>query len=114
MTVGLAEYVNPDLGGWAVFITLVVGLFTAVWRGWLVPRPTVDRLEKSWEQVCGSAAERLAESIEREREWRASWMTSEERGRVRDEQVADLLELARTTDALVRALPRAIRTGDAP
>lgn len=97
------------------FIALVSLLATAVWRGWLVPRTTVDRLEKSWEMVIASRAERLAESVEREKEWRTSWMISEERGRVRDAQVVDLLELAKTTDALVRALPRAIRTGeDAP
>ena len=106
--------IDPQVGGWATCVTVLVAIVTAVWRGWLVPRPTVDRLEKSWEQVCQSRAERLSESTEREKEWRAAWLAEQQKGSVRDQQVGDLLELARTTDALVRALPRAIQQGDAP
>lgn len=94
------------------FIGLVALLATAMWRGWLVPRPTVVQLLEAREVVIAAQSERLAESLEREREWRAAWMTSEERGRVRDAQTGDLLEMARTTDALVRALPRVLREGE--
>lgn len=71
--------VNPDAGGWAAFVTIVAALVTSVARGWLVPRTTVDKLVKANELVAAVQAERLAESIARENEWRAMGLAERQR-----------------------------------
>lgn len=70
-------------GPWAL-ITLVV---ISIIRGWLVPSATVTLL------------------MQRAEEWRAAWEKSEEARRVQAEQVTQLLEFARTADAVFRSLP---------
>jgi len=64
----------------------------------LVPSATVDRLTEQWEA-------RLAESHGRERLWQTAYERSEERAGVQAAQLQELMTLARTTDALLRALP---------
>lgn len=70
-------------GPWAI-ITLVV---ISVIRGWLVPAATVTLL------------------LARAEEWRQAWEKSEEARRIQAEQVTQLLEFARTADAVFRSLP---------
>src|SRR3954454_7457557 len=77
----------------AALVTLITTAVLAVWRGWLVPRRTVDVLIEV-------QAERLAEARARELEGRAAWQTCE--------QARSLLDASlRTVEALVRALPPA-------
>lgn len=45
--------------------------------------------------------------------WRAAWDTSEEARRTQAAQLGELLELAQTTDKVIRALPR-MPEGDKP
>jgi len=107
MGVGSVDFtalINPDAGGWAAFVVLVVSLVTSIARGWLVPRRTVDTLAEVTVRIEAVQAERLTESVEREREWRAAWLASEEARRLLADQVGDLLEYARTTDAFIRGL----------
>ncbi len=70
-------------GPWAIITFAVI----AIIRGWLVPSSTVTLL------------------IARSEEWRQAWEKSEEARRLQAEQVAQLLEFARTADAVFRSLP---------
>lgn len=81
-------------------VSLVTMAVVAVWRGWLVPRRTVDTL-------VAVQADRLAEARARELEWRAAWQTAEEARRVLDGHVQDVVDSLRTVEALVRAIPAA-------
>ncbi len=104
--------VNPDAGGWAAFVAVVVATVTAVARGWLVPRRTVDTLDATAQRVAAVQAERLADSRAREEEWHSAWTTERARGDLQVDQIGELLELARTNDQVLRALKSA--TGGAP
>lgn len=76
-------------GGLAGLVTLSVLL---VLFGRLIPR--------SWH------AETIADKDKQIEYLKAALETEVERGRVRDGQVSELLEHARTTNAFIRALPR--------
>jgi hypothetical protein len=83
---------------WLTVLGLVAGTIRAIVSGALVPRSQVDALTKSWEA-------RLNESHTRERDWMAS---SQAKDSILDEyaeQFGQLLISARTTEALIRALP---------
>lgn len=46
-----------DAGGWAAFVGLLMLGFTAVWRGWLIPRPTYqDRMSDLKETIVALRA----------------------------------------------------------
>jgi hypothetical protein len=90
-------------GGLVGLVTLAV---LAVWRGWLVPRGTLDLLNASAAREIQGYRERLDDSKIRENEWKAAYGASEEARRVQAGQLAELLELAKATDAVLRALPR--------
>jgi hypothetical protein len=76
---------------------IVAGLYSLL-KGLLVPGRTVDRLTDQWEA-------RLAESHRREQLWQLAYERSEDRANVQAQQLGELMALARTTDALLRALP---------
>jgi hypothetical protein len=96
--VDVAQQVTAMAGPWvALFGVLVAGLY-AILRGTLVPGRQVDRLTTQWEA-------RLAESHAREADWRTAYQRSEEARGVTADQLGELMILARTTDALLRALP---------
>ena len=86
----------------ALLVGGLVGIFLQGLRslvaGQLVPGRTVDRLTSQWEA-------RLAESHGREQLWQTAYERSEERANVQAQQLGELMTLARTTDALLRALP---------
>ena len=105
--------VNPDAGGWAAFVVMVVSIVTAIARGWLVPKRTVDQLTEAAARVDAVQAERLADSIAREAEWKASWVTERARGDLQSDQVGELLEQGRVTVTALEGLKRAAR-GDTP
>lgn len=95
---------NAPGGALVALITLAV---LAVWRGWLVPRVTVEQLAQATIRIEGVQAQRLADSQQREEEWRAAWNTERARGDLQADQIGELLELARTTDASLRGLKTA-------
>jgi len=64
-------------------------LFLALWRGWVVPGPTVTRLEASWR-------ERAAEAREREREWRRAHDSQEQISRMAVGQTERMVSALRT------------------
>lgn len=69
-----------------VGVVLLVGW--SVWTGRLVPRPTHEDI------------------VHDRNEWRAAHRISETARQVAADQVEELLEHARTTDAFIRAFPR--------
>lgn len=95
MDVGqVAGAVGP---GAALLGVVIAGLYAIV-NGKLVPGSTVDRITDQWEA-------RLAESHERELAWRTAYETTEAARAVNSQQLGELIVLARTTEALLRALP---------
>lgn len=91
-------------GPWSLLLGVLVAGLYAILRGSLVPASQVDRLTAQWEA-------RLAESHERELAWRTAYERTEEARSVNAQQLGELMTLARTTEALLRALP-APRGGD--
>jgi hypothetical protein len=99
----VSDLVGVGIDGGAL-VSLVAIAILAVWRGWLVPRITLDRIEASNARVEEVQAQRLADSKTREHEWRDAWTAEKARGDLQAEQIGELLELARTTEAALRAL----------
>jgi len=85
-------------------VSLVVLAIVAVWRGWLVPKATVSELARATDKVEEVQAQRLSDSVTRESEWKAAWMAEKARADLQADQLGDLMELARTTDAFIREL----------
>lgn len=83
----LAGRVGPS----SALVALVFLSVVAIIRGWLVPRRSVD-------QLLSVQAERLAETREREIEWRKAALQFEAQGDA-------TLEALRTLEALVRSIP---------
>ena len=85
-------------------VALIAAAVLAVIRGWLVPKRTVDQLAEATARVEAVQAQRLADSVARESEWKAAWQAADEARRVQAEQLRELLELGRTMDAFIRSL----------
>lgn len=105
-------------GPWVgLFGLLLAGLY-AILRGALVPRSHVDLLREQWEARLTEVTEhyegRIAEGHRREQDWRTAYERTDERADLQGAQVVELLSLARTADALLRALPAAARPAVAP
>ncbi|MCX5144638.1 hypothetical protein [Streptomyces sp. NBC_00338] len=85
----MAELMGIDIaqGGAVALLTLVVLM---VLTGRLVPRRTYDDL------------------LEERNTWRSAHTTSEEARRLEREQVGELLELSRTADRVLTALPHPV------
>lgn len=88
----------PVEGIGVVGIVVVVGYM--VFRGVLVPRPIVQDLVKSRD-------DRIAELAAERDKWESVAGTAVDTLKEQGESLAELMELARTTDAFIRALPRA-------
>jgi hypothetical protein len=86
------------LQGGAVGVLLIVVL--SIITGRLVPR-------RSLEDVRTDRDARIAEEKDRGDEWRAAAQTQDARNDVLTQQVAQLLEAARTTNALIEGLKQA-------
>jgi hypothetical protein len=101
-------------GGWPVLTALVgvimalfgiiVAFVHAIRKEELVPRQTVDRLEKSW-------SGRLEEAKASAAEWRAAWTEELKTRQIQAAQLADVLSLVRAIDETVRARGRPTRGG---
>lgn len=84
--------------GGAVGVLILVVL--AIITGRLVPRRSVD-------DVRADRDARLAEARARGDEWRAAAQTQDARNDLLSEQVAQLLDATRTTNALIEGLRKA-------
>lgn len=98
MTVDWASLPVEGIG--VVGIVVVIGYM--VFRGVLVPRPIVQDLVKSRD-------DRITELATERDKWETAAKTALETLREQTDQTGELMELARTTDAFIRALPRAGR-----
>lgn len=90
----------------------LVVLFTALWRGWLVTGPQVDKLTKRYdneiERLERQWTERLTEARERER---AVWVAHDrqaELARVSTAQTGELMQSFGVLEQYIRATPAAI------
>lgn len=90
---------NVGVGG------VIVGAIIALFKGWLVPGTTVDRMTRQWEQ-------QLADAKQETTEWRAAHGVSEAARERALLHSGELLETARTVERLLLALPRP--SGEAP
>ncbi len=90
----------PVEGIGVVFVVFLVGVM--VYRGLLVPKSIVTDLTSSRDA-------RIRDLAEERDKWEGVANKALEALQVRNEQHAELMELARTTDAFIRALPRAGR-----
>jgi uncharacterized ion transporter superfamily protein YfcC len=96
------------LGGNAssgALVTLITFAVMAVWRGWLVPRATVEKIEQAQALVAEVQAQRLQDAVTRENEWRTAYNQSEEARRLLNQHVEGVVEALATMEALIRALP---------
>lgn len=88
---------NPGLLTPAVLLGLAILL---VFRGHLVPGPIFKTLVAEWHT-------RLAEKDKAIERWQAAYENERNARQVSDQQTAELLNLARTTNALLSGLPPA-------
>lgn len=93
---GIPSVVIVQGGAAGVLLLAVIGILL----GKLVPDRTLDRIEKVHEQ-------QLANEKARGDEWRARGDAQEQRNDVLAQQLAELLEVGRTTNALIEGLRRA-------
>lgn len=105
---------SPGTFALAAAVIAVSAVFYAILRGRLVTARQQDQREQDWKERLTehqkSAAERLAESREREDLWRVAHGKSEENVRALSAQVDRLTVLGETTVAILQALPRKDRT----
>ena len=85
-------------GPWVALLGVVLLGLRYILGGKLVPRSTLDVLAAQWEA-------RLGESHTREQDWRTAYQRAAERADVQAGQLGELMTYAKTTDAIVRALP---------
>lgn len=83
---------------WSTVVALIGTGLRLIMSGGLVPRAQVDAMTRQWEA-------RLNESHTRERDWMAAAQAGAATNAEYAEQFGQLLPVARTTEALVRALP---------
>ena len=93
---GIPGSVIVQGGAVAVLLIAVLGILT----GRIVPVRTVDDLRKDRDA-------RLAEERARGDEWRAAAQAQDARNDLLSQQVAQLLDTARTTNALIEGLRQA-------
>ncbi len=93
---GIPGEVIVQGGAAAVLLFAVLAIFS----GLLVPARWLDRMLEVNEK-------RLGDANARGDEWRATAKSEEERNRLLTEQMNELLEVGRTTNALIEGLKRA-------
>lgn len=90
--------INPAVAVVSLLLGVVGAGLYGLLRGRLVPAVTLDILEAQWQA-------RLAESHQREQDWKTAYERAEEARAVSTQQLGELMVLARTTEALLRSLP---------
>jgi len=96
------EFANiPWVNGSMLVIALgvICTVATMVYKGLLVPRPTHDAIVAVLEQ-------RISEKHVEATDYKAAWLAEQTARRQQDEQLGELMELARTTDQFIHALER--------
>ncbi|WP_066373994.1 hypothetical protein [Herbidospora mongoliensis] len=92
----------------ALGVGLVVGTLGLVIRGQLIPKSRHDELvaaaNKRGDDLVAVAKQRGDEKAQEASEFRAAWMAAEAARREQGNQVSTLLEYARVTDGVMRAL----------
>jgi hypothetical protein len=78
-------------------IGLLIMIFIAVIRGWLLPRATHVEMLKLH-------AERLTEERNRGDQWKTAWEAERQRADEQEQQFKLVLESARTTNAMIESL----------
>lgn len=78
-------------------VGLLIVIFLAVIRGWLLPRRTHDEMLKLH-------AERLAEERARGDQWKSAWEAERQRADEQEQQFKLVLESAKTTNAMIEGL----------
>lgn len=86
--------------GWALVALCVILVF----RGKLHPQSTIDRMN-------ADHVREMTDLQHDRNEWRTAHRISETARQVAADQVDELLEHARTTDAFIRSLPHPAREG---
>ena len=76
-------------------------VFLAIWRGWLVPGPTLDRITKQWE-------DRLVEAYQREVDWKTAHDRQQQIAHTAVNQAGELLKQFGVLESYIRATPDAI------
>jgi hypothetical protein len=92
--VSIAQVASPWL---ALFGVIITGL-RMILSGGLVPRSQQDVLIAQWEA-------RLAESKQREQDWRATAIASDAARELESKSLADLIIYARSADRVLSNLP---------
>lgn len=88
-------------------IGLLVMIFIAVIRGWLLPRGTHDEMLKLH-------AERLSEERTRGDQWRTAWEAERQRADELEQQFKLVLESAKTTNAMIESLKALVQPRTTP
>ena len=93
-------------GGW---VGAAIAMYRLVTKGKLYPSSMVDKIrsdfQDSQDELRGQWEARLAESSTREHWWRQAYDLERQRGDVMARQIDTLMDYAKTTDAVLRALP---------
>jgi hypothetical protein len=92
------DAINPTVAAVSLLLGLAGAAGYGLMHGRLVPAVTLKTLEAQWEA-------RLAESHQREQDWKTAYERAEEARAVTSQQLGELMILARTTEALLRSLP---------
>lgn len=79
------------------FLSIVFIVFRLISTGGLVPRKTHE------ERIADRDA-RVAEKAAEAAEYKAAWLASEKARHEQDNHLGELMEYARTTDAIIRSL----------
>lgn len=112
---GWLDFLTRPEGIGTTSVVILVGAMMAL--GWLVPRGVVDRIVErlvaAHTRIEDIQEKRLTESAARESEWRAAWTASQEANIVQARQLTELIEISRTSEAMIRALAEAARRGSA-
>jgi hypothetical protein len=80
---------------------MFAALFLALWRGWVVPGSTIDRLTAMWEA-------RLKEAHEREQAWRVAHDLQTQISHVATTQTGELMQSFAVLESYIRSTPDAI------
>ncbi len=75
-----------------------------VFRGFWVPRTTLDKWLTLFEERLKDKDERIAEKAAMAEEYKAAWQTEMAARQQQGEQLDELMEYARTTDQAIRVL----------
>lgn len=82
-----------------IALSVICTVATMVYKGLLVPRSTHDAIVSVLDQ-------RITEKTTEVADYKAAWLAEQTARREQDGQLGELLEYARTTDQVIRALAR--------